>query len=117
MGHTINSQIPVETVAPGMTRQIMGYDKDLMLVKVNFEEGAIGYKHKHPHQQVSYVVNGKFEVEIAGIKEILGEGDCFVVPENSIHGVVCLKEGILIDTFSPMREDFVDGKKLGDKTK
>jgi len=108
MGHTKKSQIPLEEVAPGMTRQIMGYDSDLMLVKVNFEKGSIGYKHKHPHQQVSYVVSGKFEVEIDGKKEILETGDAFTIPSDKEHGAVCIEDGVLIDTFSPLREDFLE---------
>lgn len=100
-------EVPVENVAPGLNRQIMGYDTNLMLVRVHFDKGGIGTRHKHPHQQVSYVVSGKFEVEINDKKEVLTAGDCFVVPENAMHGAVCLEEGILIDTFSPMREDFL----------
>ena len=105
-----SSDVVLEKVSPGMTRQIMGYDKNLMLVKVNFEKGAIGYKHTHPHQQVSYVVEGKFEVEIGGKKETLEKGDAFVIPSNIEHGAVCVEDGVLIDTFSPMREDFVENK-------
>ena len=111
MSHIKNSQIIVEEVAPGMTRQIMGYDSDIMLVKVNFKKGAIGYKHSHHHQQVSYVVEGKFEVEIDGKKEVLEKGDAFVIPSNLEHGAVCLEDGILIDTFSPSREDFLGSGK------
>ena len=108
MSHIKSSQIEVEEVAPGMTRQIMGYDSDIMLVKVNFEKGAIGYEHQHHHQQVSYVISGKFEVNIAGKKEVLEAGDAFVIPSDVLHGAVCLESGILIDTFSPLREDFLE---------
>jgi len=107
MGFLKNSDIQMETVAPGMTRQIMGYDSDLMLVVVNFEKGGIGAKHSHPHQQVSYVVSGAFEVEIEGKKEVLRKGDAFVIPSNAEHGAICLEDGVLIDTFSPLREDFL----------
>ncbi len=105
--HIKGSEVPVEKINEKMTRQILGYDSQLMLVKVNFQKGGIGYAHQHPHQQVSYVESGRFEVEIEGKKEILGKGDCFVVPGNAVHGVICLEEGVLIDTFSPMREDFL----------
>jgi len=105
--HIKNSDIPVEEVAWGMTRQIMGHDTDLMLVRVFFKKDAIGVEHTHPHQQVSYVEKGVFEVNIGGKKEILKAGDAFVVPVGILHGAVCLEEGILIDTFSPAREDFL----------
>ena len=106
--HIKSSDIPVENVAPGLSRQIMGYDSNIMLVKVDFDKGGIGEPHTHRHQQVSYVVSGKFEVTINGKTEILGPGDAFIVPSNALHGAVCLEAGTLIDTFSPHREDFLE---------
>ena len=105
--HIKNSDVPLEDVAWGMTRQIMGYDTNIMVVRVFFKKDAIGAEHAHPHQQVSYVEKGMFEVNIAGKKEILKAGDAFVVPSEALHGAVCLEDGILIDTFSPMRKDFI----------
>ncbi len=105
--HVKKSEVPLEKVSDGVTRQIMGYDTDLMLVKVYFKKGGVGSPHKHPHQQVSYVVGGKFEVEIEGKKQVLEAGDAFIIPSNAMHGAVCLEDGILIDTFSPSREDFL----------
>ena len=53
------------------------------------------------------IEKGVFEVEISGVKKVLKAGDVFYVPSNLIHGVVCLEEGVLIDVFNPMREDFI----------
>ncbi len=96
-----------ETVAPGMKRKIMGFDDRIMLVKVAFETGGIGTLHQHHHSQITYVVGGVFEVEIDGVKKILKGGDVFYVAPNLVHGAVCKEEGMLIDVFSPMREDFI----------
>ena len=106
-GHVRAQDIPMENVHEGLDRQILGYVSGLMLVRVWFKQGAIGYTHEHPHQQVSYVESGVFEVEIDGVKQILKAGDAFVIDSDINHGAVCLEEGILIDTFSPMREDFI----------
>lgn len=94
-------------VSPGLSRKIMAYEPSLMLVQVKFEKGAIGPLHNHIHVQISHVFSGVFEVEIEGEKQILKSGDSFFVPSNLWHGVKCIEEGILIDTFSPMREDFI----------
>ena len=98
-----------EDLGNGMHRKILGYDKNLMLVKVWFDEGAIGEVHSHPHTQTAYVVSGKFEVMVDGRKEVLGPGGCFFVPSGADHGAVCLEEGILLDIFTPVREDFLAG--------
>ena len=97
----------MEDLGGGVKRQILGHESQLMLVKVYFEKGAIGYLHDHPHQQVSYVEQGRFEVTIDEEKKIVSAGDCFTVQGDAPHGVVALEKGILIDGFSPMREDFI----------
>jgi quercetin dioxygenase-like cupin family protein len=102
-----NKDIAPEATAPGMSRKIMAYDESLMLVRVEFEKGAVGSTHSHPHSQISNVESGVFEVEIAGRKKILKAGDVFYVPPHAVHGAVCLEPGVLIDVFSPMREDFI----------
>ena len=102
-----SNNIPLEELGAGLKRQILGYESDLMLVRVFFEQGAIGAVHTHPHQQVTYLEKGRFEVEIGSNKDILKAGDSFTVPANMSHGVLALEEGILLDAFSPAREDFL----------
>lgn len=103
-----NKDVPWEETGPGMKRKIMAYDERLMVVKVSFEKGAIGAVHQHPHTQITHVESGSFEVEIGGEKRVLNGGDAFFIPANVLHGAVCLEPGILIDVFSPMREDFIN---------
>jgi quercetin dioxygenase-like cupin family protein len=96
-----------EVVSEGVQRQIVGYDERIMMVNVKFEKGAIGSLHHHHHTQVTHIAEGAFEVTIEEEKRILKKGDSFIIPSNKIHGVVCLEAGILIDIFSPIREDFI----------
>ena len=100
-------ELPWENPAPGIRRQIMGYDGQLMIVKVQFEKGAVGTQHEHFHSQATYVASGKFELNIGGKVQVLGPGDGYYVAPDELHGCVCLEEGILIDVFSPHREDFL----------
>ena len=102
-----SADVEWEVTAPGMKRKVMAYDESLMLVRVEFEKGAVGTLHSHPHVQISHVESGLFEVEINGEKKNLSAGDVFYVPPHALHGAVCLEPGVLIDVFSPMREDFV----------
>ncbi len=94
-------------MAEGVRRKILTYDEKIMLVRVEFEKGGVGILHQHHHVQVTNVESGKFEVEISGEKKVLQAGDVFHVPSNALHGAVCLEAGVLIDIFTPMREDFV----------
>ena len=103
----IGAEMPWENPGPGITRQIMAYDGQLMMVKVHFEKGAVGTMYEHYHSQATYVASGKFELTIGTEKRILVEGDGYYVAPDLIHGCVCLEEGVLIDTFSPVRADFL----------
>lgn len=105
-----NEDIPWQEMDKGIRRKIMSYDDRLMLVKVAFEKDGVGTLHQHPHTQITHVESGVFEVEIAGEKKVLKGGDAFYIPPNVLHGAVCLEAGVLIDVFSPMREDFIDNK-------
>src|SRR5213075_1599006 len=107
-----NAEIPWQQTAEGVKRKIMAYDERLMVVKVEFETGGIGSLHQHYHSQITHVESGVFEVEIGNEKKILKGGDAFFIPPNVMHGAVCKETGVLIDVFSPMREDFITTQEL-----
>ena len=106
-GFKRNDDIAWEQMDKGIKRKIMAYDDSLMMVKVEFETGGIGTVHQHYHTQITHVESGVFEIEIDGEKQVLKSGDGFHIPPNVWHGAVCLEAGVLIDVFSPMREDFI----------
>ena len=101
------SEIKWENAGEGVVRQIMAYNDDLMMVKVKFETGAVGTPHTHPHTQATYVESGVFEFTTDGETKIVRAGDGFYMKPGFLHGCRCLEAGVLIDTFSPMRKDFV----------
>lgn len=103
----VNEELPWEDAGPGIKRQMLGYDDRLTMVKVKFEKGSIGILHQHLHSQVSIVESGVFEMTIGDEKKILKKGDGYYVPPQVQHGCICIEEGILIDAFSPLREDFL----------
>lgn len=105
-----SKELPWEDVGPGLKRQIMGYDDKILMARVLFEKGAIGTVHEHYHSQATYVVSGKFELQVGEEKKVISTGDGFYIPPHVDHGAVCLEAGELIDVFSPIREDFFDAK-------
>ena len=96
-----------EPAGEGVVRQILGYDGQVMLVKVKFEQGATGAPHTHYHTQITYVASGKFEFTVNGKKQIVSAGDGVYIEPDAEHGCTCLEASILIDCFSPMRADFL----------
>jgi quercetin dioxygenase-like cupin family protein len=104
----LGDDIPWEAVGEGVKRKIMAYDDNIMLVNVHFETGGIGPMHEHYHSQVTYVVSGEFELTIGDKTRLLKGGDAFYIPPHVLHGAICRKSGVLIDVFSPIREDFME---------
>ena len=103
----LDQDLEWEVVGEGVKRKIMTYDDKIMLVKVHFDKGGIGYKHEHYHSQVTYVEKGEFEFSIGDETKIVKAGDSVYIPPHVLHGAVCTETGILIDVFSPIREDFM----------
>lgn len=101
------SDVPIEDVGPGIKRQMLGYGPGIMICRVWFEKDAVGDVHSHFHSQSSYVESGRFKVHVDGEDFELGAGDSFYVAPHQDHGAVCLEAGVLLDTFSPAREDFL----------
>ncbi|MEA4936754.1 hypothetical protein SDC9_121219 [bioreactor metagenome] len=96
---------PVYKAGEGIQRQFVAYDKDIMVVKVHFEKDAIGTIHTHPHAQATYVVSGVFDVNVGTETMRLFAGDGSFVPSAVSHGCTCIEEGILVEIFTPVRED------------
>ena len=103
----LNSDVELKELGGGVSRKVLAYSEELMSVEVRFEKGAVGAMHTHPHTQISYVLEGKFEATIDGETMIIAKGDTYVTPPNAPHGVTCLEAGALLDIFTPMRKDFV----------
>jgi len=103
----IAEEQPWEDLGNGVSRQICGYNDQIMLVKARFETQAIGVLHEHYHSQVTYVDSGTFEMSIGEDKKVIRQGDSCYMPPHVIHGCTCLEAGTLIDIFSPHREDFL----------
>lgn len=97
----------VEDNGQGVVRRVLAYSDDLMVVENTFAKGAVGAMHHHPHTQITYVKSGKFEFTIDGETHIVTEGDTLCKTNGVEHGCVCLEAGVLIDTFTPYRKDFV----------
>ena len=99
------------TVRKGLERKII-HTGDLMTVLLDFSDGPWKEKeppHSHPHVQTSYIADGEIIFYCEGEPdEHLKEGDMFVVPSGKLHTIKLLtKTARLVDSFSPIREDFV----------
>lgn len=97
----------LEDLGGGIKRRMAIHADNAMVVEVHFETGAVAAVHHHPHEQISYVVSGVFEFEIGGEKKMVRAGDTTYKQPDIPHGATCLEAGMLLDFFTPHREDFL----------
>ncbi len=102
-----NKSVKLEDLGGGLKRKILAHGGKLMMVEVYFEKSGIGAVHAHPHEQISYIAKGSFEFEINGKKDVVTAGDTVYVESNAPHGVKALEDSLIIDIFTPQREDFL----------
>ncbi len=110
MGVVKQSEAEALTIAPGRTRYLAQTDH-LMMAVIDFTDGPSAGPdppHSHPHEQVSYVVDGEVIFFLDGLPTHLGPGDMFTVPPDVPHTIQLLSDRVrLVDTFHPIREDFL----------
>ncbi|RAK07218.1 quercetin dioxygenase-like cupin family protein [Halanaerobium saccharolyticum] len=104
-----NNEIEFEELEAKVKRKILSRGGSMMAVEVHFKKGGIGKKHSHDqHEQISYILAGEFEVEVGDEKKVLTRGDSFYAGKNVEHGVKALADSVILDVFTPQREDFLE---------
>ena len=102
-----NKDVEVEVTAPGLSRKILTFCDEAMCVESTFKVGAIASMHHHPHTQLTYVAKGAFRYTIGEETYVVKAGDALLKQNSVVHGAEWIEEGILVDFFTPMREDFI----------
>ena len=101
------SRIPVERVAEGVGRQMIHGDR-LMVCRLTIAARTVTPIHSHVHEQITLVERGSADFFVEGERKTAHAGDVLLFPSNLRHGATMLdEEVVLIDIFSPPREDFM----------
>ena len=101
--------IPVEHVSDGIDRQMVVGDR-MMICRFRFRPFLVTPEHDHPHEQMTIVERGKVRFFIEGKEQIASTGDVLHFPSKCWHGATMMdEEVVLIDIFTPLREDFLNG--------
>lgn len=98
---------PVE-MFPGVSRRTLAHGQSLLLAEFTYEKGARVPLHRHPHEQITYVVEGRYEITIAGVPTVVEKGDSYLIPSNVEHGQFALERTITADLWHPPREDYLE---------
>jgi len=107
MGFFRESDLKAKQVLEGITLKAVSGDKTMMTF-FEFEPNAVIPSHKHPHEQITYIIEGKMEFTIEGETMILKEGEGVVIPSNQEHSARGMDESTkAVDAWYPIREDYL----------
>lgn len=99
--------IPAERVGDGIERQMVVGDK-LMVCRLTIQPRVVTPVHSHVHEQVTMVERGRVLYIVDGVERVVSAGDVLHFPPHLPHGATMLEEEVvLVDVFTPMREDFL----------
>ena len=99
------ADIPAKEIAPGYHSKLIHTDTNTLNF-IEVDKDAVVPLHKHHHEQLSFVIEGRFELTIDGNAQILEPGTFAVIPSNVLHMGKAITTCKLIDLFSPVREDY-----------
>ena len=100
--------VAVEQLTDSIRRRMIAGTKE-MLVRWEFNKGASAARHSHPHEQIVVMVSGKLRLVVGDTETIMKSDDIAIVPPNIPHEAHALEDTVVIDIFSPPREDFLTG--------
>jgi quercetin dioxygenase-like cupin family protein len=99
--------VPSERIAEGVDRQMVVGER-LMMCRLTLKPHVDTAIHSHPHEQMTIVERGRVRFTINGSTRLVSAGDVLHFPPNVAHGATMLdEEVVLIDIFTPIREDFL----------
>jgi len=73
---------------------------------VEIKAGSDLPAHHHPHEQITYILEGELDMTIGGQQFLLKAGMYHVIPSNVVHGAIARVDCKVIDVFNPVREDY-----------
>ena len=103
-----NSDVRPVEMLKGVVRRTLAIGEKMMVVQITIEKGSAVPRHKHPHEQVGYLAEGRMKLTIGGETAELIPGDSYHIPPNIEHSATAIEALVAVDIFCPPREDYMD---------
>jgi quercetin dioxygenase-like cupin family protein len=102
------ANVPEERINDKITRRVMSGEQG-MLVWWTFKAGAHAAAHKHPHEQIVWMISGQMDFRIGQETRSMRPGDVAIIPGGTEHEGYFPVDSEALDFFAPPREDFLAG--------
>jgi quercetin dioxygenase-like cupin family protein len=100
---------PVEELSPTIGRQLV-HTETMTVARVFLRKGAVVPEHSHVSEQVVNVMEGKMRFGVDGEEHVVAGGETLVLPPNMPHEAEALEDSVVLDVFSPTRDDWQRGE-------
>jgi quercetin dioxygenase-like cupin family protein len=100
------TEIPERRILDGNIRGHYAHATSMTIGEVLLEANTVVPMHEHPHEQVTYVIEGRFQFTVGSETTMLEPGMAALIPGGVTHGGTTLTACRVIDVFSPVREDY-----------
>ena len=97
----------VKTHSEGVSYKTLTFGERTSLSEFSLEKGSVIPRHSHPHEQTGYVISGRMLFNIGNEQFEAEPGDSWNIPSNVDHDVEVLEDTVVIEVFSPAREDYL----------
>jgi quercetin dioxygenase-like cupin family protein len=102
------SQEPEEQLSPTIGRRVINTEK-MTVAYITLAKGALVPQHDHPNEQIATVLQGRLRFRVGGAEFEAGPGESVPLASNVPHEVEALEDTIVLDVFSPVRDDWLRG--------
>ena len=102
------SDITAEQINPTISRRYVT-GNHVTIARFELKQGGVVPLHAHPNEQVSFVVSGTLKFLIDGKEIVVAGGEVLQIPGGVPHEIEVVEDALVIDVFSPVRQDWIDG--------
>lgn len=102
------NQLPEEQLNPHIRRKAI-HMNGLTIARLHIQKDGVVPEHQHVHEQVATVEKGALKFSMEGREVVVKAGESLAIPSNVPHGVVAMEDTVVVDVFSPCREDWLKG--------
>ena len=92
---------------PGIHLKTLAYGEKTLLGRFRLERGSQLPRHSHTNEQTGYCISGRMRFTIGADLFDVTPGDSWCIPAGLEHSAEVLEECIIIEVFSPVREDYL----------
>ena len=107
MAHHRWVDVPSEQINESIARRFITGDS-VTVGRFELKQGGIVPPHSHANEQVSIVLSGLLLFKIDGVETLVKAGEVMQIPGNAVHEVEVIEDTLVLDVFSPIRQDWID---------